>query len=116
MSESDQESHESELADRSLFVQELVLLAITAADEGVLAGHASLGSAALGSSAVTTMTTTHPVSNSVAKSTPKADAVVNCSAKTSHLHTKNSADLLRSDAAQTGNSQHNSLSRGGAKR
>ena len=106
VSESDQEIHESELADRSLFVQELVMLAVTAADEGLLRESPVSDISEMPSPAAATQ----PVLNSVAKPATNSDTVVNCSAKTSYLRGKNSAGLqLRPGAGQsTGNSQRNS--------
>jgi len=106
VSEAEQESHESELADRSLFVQELLLLAATAADEGLLRE-------SLASDTVETPSLASPAQpplNSVAKSATNSDTVVNCSAKTSYLCGRNSAGMLRSGQS-TGNTQRNSSSR-----
>jgi len=108
LSELDQEIHESELADRSLFVQELLLLAKTAADEGLPCENPPLDMSEIPSCAVTTQ----PVLNSVGKPATNSDTVVNCSAKPGYLRGKNSGGLLRSGVGQsTGNSQHNSSSR-----
>jgi len=107
--ESDQESHESELADHSLFVQELFLLAVTAADEGLLRDNLPLDAPGTPSSVAATQ---QSLSNSVAKPTTNSDAaIVNCSSKTSYLRAKNSSGLLRS---AVGNTQRHSASNGAA--
>jgi len=114
VSESDQEIHESELADRSLFVQELLLLAVTAADEGLLPENPV---------SETTLeipsceATTPPLLNSVDKRATNSDTVVNCSTKTGYLRGKNSAGLPQSGVGKsTGSSQRNLASHDGAKR
>jgi len=113
MSEVDQEIHESELADRSLFVQELLLLAVTAADEGLLRENPLLENSEMPASVMTTA----PSLNSVGRPVTNSDTVVNCSTKTSYLLGKNSVGLLQSGVGQsTGNSQRNLASRDGAKR
>lgn len=103
--ESDQEAHESELADHSLFVQELLLLAVNAADEGLLRENPPSETPEIPTSAAATP---QSLLNSVAKPVTNSDAVVNCSAKTGNLRAKNSSGLLRSAAA--GNSQRHSAS------
>jgi len=103
--ESDLEAHESELADHSLFVQELLLLAVNVADEGFRRENLPSDAAEIPSSAVATQ---QSLLNSVAKPVTNSDAVVNCSAKTTYLRAKNSSGLLRSAAA--GNSQRHSAS------
>jgi len=112
MSESDQEIHESELADRSLFVQELLLLAVNAADEGLLRESPPLSDVSeFPSSAVTTP----PVLNSTARAATNSETVLNCSAKPGYIRGKNSTGPLHSVVGQsTGNSQRNSASRNSA--
>lgn len=106
--ESDQEAHESELADHSLFVQELFLLAVTSADEGLIRENLPSDAPEIPSSAAATQQSQQSLLNSVAKPTTNSDAVVNCSSKTSYLRAKNSSSLLRSAAAAAGNSQRHS--------
>jgi len=122
--ESDQESHESELADRSLFVQELLLLAVTAAADGTSLLPPENPTSEISSTDIPRGSPVAPLLNSVGKAGGvESSRVVNCgktviSAATS-LHGKNSAGTGKS---KLGNSQqqHRSLMprdmAGGAKR
>ena len=95
-------------ADRSLFLQELLVLAETAADHGLLRENPQWDVPEVTSPPVVT-------SNSVVKATTNSDSVVNCSAKASYLRAKNSGAFVRSGV---GNTQRNATSRDvpGAKR
>ena len=110
MSEADQEIQESELANRSLFVQELLLLAVNAADEGLVRENPPAPDTAENPVSSAAVSTQQATLKSVAISVTNPDGVVNCSAKTSYLqHAKNSSALVRSAAATaSGNPQHNS--------
>ena len=111
MTETDQEIHESELADRSLFVQELLLLAGTATDEGLLPENPPSPEIPC------SVPTSAPLLNS--KSTTNSETVLNCSTtKTGgYLRGKNPVGLLQSGVGQSaGNSQRNLASLPGAKR
>jgi len=105
--ESDQEAHESDLADHSLFVQELLLMAVSAADEGLL--RASPPSDVVAEIPGPAVAAQQAASNSVAKAaTTNSGAVVNCSAKIAgHRRAKNASSLLR-PAGAAGSSQRHS--------
>ena len=115
VSELDQEIHESELANRGLFVQELLLLASTAADEGFLPREQPVSDAADNPRSSVTSQPPPPL-NSVVKPATYSDAVVNCSTKISYLRESSSGSgLPRSGVGQSaGNCQRSSLSRDAA--